>query len=56
MVIQFIGDELSRMSSVCGKRLTNYHPSLAESGRVFASGLNDFGQLGISENKSYTIV
>ena len=44
------------MSAVCGKRLTNYYPSLAESGRVFATGLNDFGQLGISENKSYSLV
>uniref|UniRef100_A0A7N2MRA5 RCC1-like domain-containing protein n=1 Tax=Quercus lobata TaxID=97700 RepID=A0A7N2MRA5_QUELO len=28
---------------------------LTESGRVFATGLNDFGQLGISENKSYSL-
>nr|POE70151.1 hypothetical protein CFP56_43152 [Quercus suber] len=44
------------MSSVCGKRLSNCYPYLAESGRVFATGLNDFGQLGISENKSYSLI
>ncbi|KAL5810450.1 hypothetical protein ACOSQ4_027018 [Xanthoceras sorbifolium] len=28
---------------------------LTETGRVYATGLNDFGQLGISENTSYTL-
>ncbi|GLT54461.1 hypothetical protein SLA2020_276580 [Shorea laevis] len=29
---------------------------LTEPGSVFATGLNDFGQLGISDNKIYTTV
>ncbi|KAJ7945150.1 ultraviolet-B receptor UVR8 [Quillaja saponaria] len=28
---------------------------LTDTGRVFAAGLNDFGQLGISENKDYSV-
>lgn len=31
-------------------------PPLAESGRVYATGLNNFGQLGISDEKSFSIV
>lgn len=46
----FIDQSLRAIS--CGGAHTLF---LTESGRVFASGLNDFGQLGISENKSYTI-
>ncbi|KAH7557210.1 hypothetical protein JRO89_XS11G0075100 [Xanthoceras sorbifolium] len=33
----------------------NNTPPLTETGRVYATGLNDFGQLGISENTSYTL-
>lgn len=29
---------------------------LTEAGRVYATGLNDFGQLGISDTKNYTMV
>ncbi|XP_054805466.1 ultraviolet-B receptor UVR8 isoform X9 [Prosopis cineraria] len=29
---------------------------LTDDGRVYATGLNDFGQLGISENKQYSVV
>lgn len=29
---------------------------MTESGRVYASGLNDFGQLGISDDKNYAMV
>ena len=36
--------------------LINYPPSLTEPGNVFATGLNDFGQLGVSDNKIYSTV
>ncbi|XP_041007909.1 ultraviolet-B receptor UVR8 isoform X2 [Juglans microcarpa x Juglans regia] len=44
----FRGQNLRAIS--CGGAHTLF---LTESGRVFATGLNDFGQLGISQNKSY---
>ncbi|RVX21554.1 hypothetical protein CK203_002179 [Vitis vinifera] len=37
-------------------RLTNYPLPLTESGCVYAAGLNDFGQLGVSVDKNYTTV
>ncbi|CAK9156529.1 unnamed protein product, partial [Ilex paraguariensis] len=44
------GDQSLRQIA-CGGAHTLF---LTESGSVYASGLNDFGQLGISDNKSYT--
>lgn len=46
----FNGDSVR--SVACGGAHTLF---LTESGRVYASGLNDFGQLGISDDKSYTM-
>ncbi|KAJ8441204.1 hypothetical protein Cgig2_024933 [Carnegiea gigantea] len=46
----FNGDSVR--SIACGGAHTLF---LTESGRVYASGLNDFGQLGISDDKSYTM-
>lgn len=31
-------------------------PFSTDSGNVYASGLNDHGQLGVSDDKGYTIV
>ncbi|GAB4855743.1 hypothetical protein Ancab_024387 [Ancistrocladus abbreviatus] len=44
----FVSDTLRAIS--CGGAHTLF---LTESGRVYASGLNDFGQLGISDEKNY---
>ncbi|XP_020103913.1 ultraviolet-B receptor UVR8 isoform X3 [Ananas comosus] len=41
------------VSIVCGGAHTLF---LTESGRVFATGLNNFGQLGITSSKSHTLV
>ncbi|XP_021772646.1 ultraviolet-B receptor UVR8-like [Chenopodium quinoa] len=46
----FNGDNLR--SIACGGAHTLF---LTESGRVYASGLNDFGQLGISDDKNYAM-
>ncbi|XP_057540979.1 ultraviolet-B receptor UVR8 isoform X2 [Amaranthus tricolor] len=46
----FNGDLLRSIS--CGGAHTLF---LTESGRVYASGLNDFGQLGISDDKDYSM-
>uniref|UniRef100_A0A7C9AVY8 RCC1-like domain-containing protein n=2 Tax=Opuntia streptacantha TaxID=393608 RepID=A0A7C9AVY8_OPUST len=46
----FNGDSVR--SIACGGAHTLF---LTESGRVYASGLNDFGQLGISDDESYTM-
>ncbi|KAE9449738.1 hypothetical protein C3L33_18371, partial [Rhododendron williamsianum] len=42
--------------SIASNRLINGHPPLflTETGCVYTTGLNDFGQLGISDDKSYT--
>ncbi|KAH7557212.1 hypothetical protein JRO89_XS11G0075700 [Xanthoceras sorbifolium] len=45
---------LTAMASVRIEAHNNPRP-LTETGRVYATGLNDFGQLGISENTSYTL-
>ncbi|XP_021853090.1 ultraviolet-B receptor UVR8 isoform X1 [Spinacia oleracea] len=46
----FNGDSVR--SIACGGAHTLF---LTESGRVYASGLNDFGQLGISDDKNYAM-
>lgn len=53
-----IGDvsgDYSRVSVMFEQGLTNY-PPFTDNGCVYATGLNDFGQLGTSESKPYSVV
>ncbi|TXG60242.1 hypothetical protein EZV62_014815 [Acer yangbiense] len=46
---------LSSLESQWSPSLIYNPPPLTETGRVYATGLNDFGQLGIQKNTSYAL-